>query len=153
MNKWSNLNHLQLNREGRKFAENAFTKAGFDVYISNKKLVAIDLIARKNKDTYYEVQVSSIRENKYKQNYVFYRKKDFKPRKNLLVILLIFGDKELPDIFLIPSLSWIKSTSSLLMQGGSETGKSKPEWAISINRSTIGFLKEKFAFNKQVKKI
>jgi hypothetical protein len=154
MNKWSKLNTFELYEKGRSFAEIAFVEVGFDVYISSRHGRTIDLVLKKDKK-YYDVQVSSLRESSMNEYYAYARKNVFQPRKNLLFALLIFGDKKLPDTYLIPSLEWRKNEYDFLIEGkGSfENGKDKPEFAISINRSRIDLFKKEFSFRKQVVKL
>lgn len=147
MSKWLNLNHIQLNREGRKFAEMAFSEAGFDVYISSHHKKAIDFIVKNAEDRYYDIQVSSMRENSSRGNYVFYKKKLFRPRKNLLVVLAIFVNNGNPSLYLIPSLDWSKSKYGNLLV---EHEKSEPEWGIYLRESNIDLLKKSFSFDRQV---
>jgi len=150
---WSGLNIGQLHKQGEYFAEIEFTKAKFDVYIPRKRK-AIDFIIRKRDgEKYYEVQVSSARENSRNKNYIFYKKDKFKPRKNLLAVLLIFGKKETPSIYLIPSLNWVENKYDFLSDREFGDRKSKPEFGILVDKNSIGMLKEKFAFNKQVTKL
>lgn len=152
--RWSKLNNFQLYEKGRNFAEIAFVEFGFDVYVSSRHGRTVDFILKKDKK-YYEIQVSSLRENSKNEYYAFARKNSFQPGKNLLFLLLIFGDKKTPDMYLIPSLEWRKNKHSYLIEGeGSfENGKDKPEFAISINRSRIDSFKKEFPFRKQVIKL
>lgn len=152
-NKWAELNNFQLYERGRGFAEIAFVDAGFDVYISSRHCRTIDLVLKKD-GKYYEIQVSSLRESRTNEYYAFARKDAFIPKKNLLFLLFIFGDKKTPEMYLIPSLEWVKDKHSFLTGKDFEGGKSKSEWAISLyNKSSLDIFKKEFAFSKQIVKL
>lgn len=145
LNNWSELHHLQLGRYGEYFAKMAFTKAGFDVYSTEVDRKGIDFVVRKNENEYFDIQVKSV----LKSNYIFMTKETFKPRKNLLLALILFEDGKEPILLLIPSLDWQNKTKSFLVERNYEGKKSEPEWGINITKSSVEELKSAYAFDKQ----
>ncbi len=145
-NNWSKLNHLQLGRYGEYFAKMEFTKAGFDVYTSEVDDKGIDFVVRKNEDEYFDVQVKSARN----YNYVFMRKGKFKLRKNLLLCLVLFENEKSPVLLLIPSLDWKNAKHRFLIHQEYERARSKPEWGVRINKSSIDEFKSLYLFDKKV---
>ena len=66
--------------------QDAFTGAVLDVYTAEVDDKGIDFVIRKSDHEYYDVQVKSVR----KAQYVYMTKETFRPRKNLLLALVIF---------------------------------------------------------------
>lgn len=100
---WSRLNSLQLGRYAEYYAKMEFTSFGFEVYTSEVDDHGIDFVAKVRNGKFLEVQVKSIRDS----SYVFMRKDRWEIRnENLYLVLLVFEDGKLPDVFLIPSTAW-----------------------------------------------
>jgi hypothetical protein len=142
----SKLNPLQLGKYGEYFAKMEFTKAGCEVYTSEVDDKGIDFIIRKDENTYFEVQVKSVRNH----NYVFMRKDVFKPRKNLLLALVLFEDNSEPTLLLIPSLDWKAKHFSFLVERNYEGKKSPPEWGLTLTRKNIEIIIATYGFDKQI---
>lgn len=75
---WSRLNHMQLGRYAEYLVMMEFTASGFDVYRAEVDDKGIDFVIRQGPDTFYDVQVKSVR----RLNYVFMRKSKFQLRPN-----------------------------------------------------------------------
>ena len=80
---WSRLTHLQVGRFAEYFVKMEFTLYGFDVYQAEVDDKGIDFVIRKGRDRYFDIQVKSIRG----LNYVFFPKRCFELRENLLAAL------------------------------------------------------------------
>jgi hypothetical protein len=141
---WSKLNHLQLGKYAEYFAKMEFTKAGLDVYTSEVDDKGIDFIVRKNQDEYFEIQVKALLKSKY----AFVTKETFSPRKNLLLVLVLFETE--PIMLLIPSLAWKQKQFSFLADHDYIGKKSKPEYGINISTSSLKQLQEHFSFKKRI---
>lgn len=140
--KWDHLNTLQLGKYAEYFVKMEFTLAGFDVYAPEVDDKGIDFIARKNENTYYDIQVKSVRGFKY----IFFQKHKFGLRKNLLAAIVLFNEAKPPEIYLIPSLEW-SIPNELLVSHDYDGKKSKPEWGLNISKKNLGSM-NKFEFNK-----
>jgi len=76
---WQRLNHLQIGRYAEYFVKMEFTLYGFEVYQAEVGDKEIDSVIRKEPQTYYDIQVKSVRGS----NYIFFRKGCFALRDNL----------------------------------------------------------------------
>lgn len=146
--KWSNLTPLQVGRYAEYYTMMEFTMFGFDVYTSEVDDKGIDFIVRKDSNTYYDVQVKSVRN----LNYTFMQKKKFKLKDNLFLALVIFDEDEKPKLYLIPSFDWQLKPSKLLVNYDYEGKKSKPEWGLRLNKSTLYLLNE-YEFDKVIENL
>jgi hypothetical protein len=143
---WTRLTHLQIGRFAEYFAKMEFTLFGFDVYQAEVDDKGIDFVIRKGHDRYFDVQVKSVRGF----NYIFFPKHCFEIRENLLAAVVIFSPEKLPDIFLIPSVSWLKTDALFASRDYDQPGqKSQPEWGLNLSRKNYGLLAE-FQFEKQI---
>lgn len=144
---WNKLNHLQIGRYAEYLVKMEFVRHGFDVYTSEVDDRGIDLVVRRDKDTYYDVQVKSL----HKGNYIFFQKDNFDPRPNLFAAVVIFYEGEPPHLYLIPSVAWNKP-NFLLVNYDYKNRKSKPEWGLSVTKKSQRLL-EDFAFELVVRKL
>ncbi len=145
--KWSKLNHLQLGKYAEYLTKMAFTKTALDVYTAEVDDKGIDFVIRKTESEYFDVQVKSVRGPQY----VYMTKEKFRPRKNLLLALVIFeSDDQEPSLMLIPSLDWLDKSYPFLKDYDYEGKKSKPEYGVSITKSNIKEIKTAYEFGKRV---
>lgn len=144
IHKWDHLNNLQLGKYAEYFVKMEFTLAGFDVYAPEVDDKGIDFIARKNENTYYDIQVKSARGF----NYIFLPKNKFHLRKNLLAAIVLFEEGRPQKMYLIPSLEW-SSPNSLLVSHDYDGKKSKPEWGLNISKKNLDLL-NKFEFDNVI---
>jgi len=143
---WTRLNHLQLGRYAEYFAKMEFALYGFDIYTAEVDDKGIDFVIKKG-DKYYDIQVKSVKGN----NYIFFPKKKFDLRKNLLATVLLFHQGYQPKIYLIPSLKW-NNPNNLLVSHDYEGKKSKPEWGINISNKNYKLL-DNYLFSKIVRQL
>jgi len=78
---WDKLNHLQIGRYAEYLIKMELTAYGCDVYTSEVDDRGIDFVVRKDSNTYYDIQVKSLRMKS--SNYVFILKEKFILRNNL----------------------------------------------------------------------
>jgi len=144
---WSRLTAQQLGRYGERLAHLEFSGHGFDVYIPDVDDRSVDFVVRLANRKFIEIQVKSIRN----RGYVFMRKRLFQPHEDLHVVLLVFANDRLPDMYLIPSMAWL----TLPLRAGFSsrdygTGlKSEPEWGLQVTAKT-GVLLDDFRFDRAV---
>jgi len=142
---WSKLTRQQLGRYAEYFVKMEFTLHGFDVYSAEVDDKGIDLVIRKDEGRYYDIQVKSARN----LTYIYLSKAKFTPRKNLLAAIVLFSDDEVPALYLVPSISWLKP-NALFVSRDYEGKKSEPEWGLNLSRRNL-YLLDPFAFENVVK--
>lgn len=144
---WTILNHLQLGQYAEYFAKMEFASYGLDVYTSEVDDHGIDFVVKDNDQRFCEIQVKSLR----KSGYVFMRKTHFDINdNNLYLVLVLFFNGKLPDIFLIPAKVWIKPKGIFVDRNYDKPGqKSAPEYGINISKKNYGIL-EKYTFDKAI---
>lgn len=98
----------------------------------------IDFIAKTHSGRFLEIQVKSTRQ----MNYVFMQKEKWNiESSDTYLVLLLFEDDKLPEVFLIPAKAW-KNTSKLLCDKDYDGFKSKPEYGKVLSKKNIPLLKE-----------
>jgi len=127
--KWESLSGLQIGRYAEYYAKMEVASYGMEVYTSEVDDHGIDFIAKNPKSSrYYEVQVKSIRHN----GYVFMTKRHWDINKdNLFLILLIFEEGSLPNIYLIPASAW-KHPNEVFKDKDYQGLKSEPEYGLNL---------------------
>jgi hypothetical protein len=80
------------------------------------------------------------------QNYIFFDKRVFEPRPNLLAALVIYRDGQAPAMYLIPSEAW-QSPNALLVDRDYIGLKSKPEYGVNLSRRNQQLL-DQYGFDK-----
>ena len=141
---WGHLSNLQLGRYAEYFVKMEFTLAGFDVYTTEVDDKGIDFIIRKNEDSYYDIQVKSVRG----LNDIFFRKDKFKLRENLIATIVLFFENNSPKIYLIPSTVW-SNPNRLFVSRDYIGKKSKPEWGLNLSKRNLPLL-DQYEFDKAV---
>lgn len=139
---WSQISPLHLGQYAEYFVKMELTLYGLDIYTSEVDDRGIDFIARTEFSRYYDFQVKSIRAS----NYIFFQKEKFKLRDNLIAAIVIFNEKKIPDLYLIPAIFW-KTPNELLVSRDYEGKRSKPEWGINISKKNM-LLLESFRIEK-----
>ncbi len=126
------------------------TLVDLDVYSPEVDDKGIDFVVRINKDIYLDVQIKAVRK---KTSYVFVPKHTWKNglRNNLYIVLVLVNEKEMPNLFLIPSTVWIKPNKIFVERLYDKKQTSKPEWGINVPKDLT--LLSEFEFIKQVEKI
>lgn len=139
---WQRLNHLQVGKFSEYFVKMELTLYGFDIYTSEVDDRGIDFVIRRSSDRYYDIQVKSVRG----LGYIFFAKDKFALRPNLLAAIAVLQPMEPPRLFLIPSTVW-ETPNQLLVSRDYEGKKSKPEWGLSLNKTTYPLLLQ-YSFEK-----
>ncbi|MBN2794581.1 MAG: DUF4365 domain-containing protein [Clostridia bacterium] len=107
-----------------------FSSYGLEVYTSEVDDHGIDFIAKTKLGNYIELQVKSARHT----NYVFMQKNKWNiESESTYLVLLIFADNKLPDVYLVPATDW-KMPNTLLSDKNYEGLKSVPEYGINISK-------------------
>jgi hypothetical protein len=145
--RWSSLNRLQLGRYAEYFFKMQFVLAGFDVYGAEVDDRGIDFVLRREPGVYWDVQVKSVRDD----NYVFFKKSQFRIRPNLLAALALFNDDAEPALYLISSMEW-NSPAGCFVSRDYEGRSSAPEYGINLSRAARAQL-EPFRFTKALDRI
>lgn len=127
---WAGLNGLQIGRYAEYYAKMEMASYGFEVYTTEVDDHGIDFIIKRPKTTkFYEIQVKSIRD----YGYVFLPKSSWEVNQtNLFLILLIFKEGKLPDVYLIPADAW-KTPNELFKDKNYEGLKSEPEYGLNLS--------------------
>jgi len=136
-----------LGRYAEYFVKMEFTLFGFDVYAAEVDDRGIDFVIRKGDNSYYDVQVKSVR----RLNYIFFPKDKFRPRANLLAAIVLFFNGEVPQLYLIPSTAWLEP-NALLVSHDYEGKKSKPEWGLNLSKKNLLRLAQ-FAFDEVIQRL
>lgn len=144
---WDNFKHLQLGKCAEYFVKMEFALHGFHVYTSEVDDHGIDFVVHRDQNVYYDVQVKSARN----LNYIFLLKDKFALRKNLLAVIVLFFDGEPPQLYLIPSLAWLKP-NALLQSRDYKGKKSKPEWGLNLSVGNLSLLLP-FAFDNTIRQL
>ena len=103
---------------------------GFEVYTTEVDDHGIDfLIKRQKSKKFYEIQVKSIRE----YGYVFMPKCTWEvDQENLYLVLLIFKEGKLPNVYMIPATAW-QNSDELFKDKNYEGLKSEPEYGLNLS--------------------
>lgn len=126
---WSRLSSLQLGRLAEYWVKLQMTLCGLDVYTSEVDDKGIDFVVRAPSGRYAAVQVKSSRSF----NYIFMRKKHFKPREDLFVSIVLFLEEATPRTYLIPSKAWLNGNNPVLVSRDYPDAASEPEWGIKLS--------------------
>jgi len=147
---WSKLNSLQLGRYAEYFAKMEFASYGFEVYTSEVDDHGVDFIVKDKNKGFCEVQVKSVRG----KGYVFVPKSKFDINKeNLYLVLLVFDQGKLPDVFLVPAKVWKEPNAVFVDRKYDKPGQtSEPEYGINISKKNNGIL-EIFRFEEVVSEL
>jgi len=127
---------LQLGRYAEYYAKMEFASYGFEVYTSEVDDHGIDFIAKNKNGEFIELQVKSVRQT----NYIFMQKEKWNinnPRTYL--VLLLFVDSKLPDVYLVPSTVW-QTPNELFCDKDYEGLKSKPEYGMNLSKKNMPLL-------------
>ena len=146
---WERLNPFQIGKYAEYFAKMEFTLFGFEVFTSEIDDRGIDFIVKDKYGNFLEIQVKSIRN----LNYVFMQKDRFDIKnKYLYLVLLMFSENKMPDMFLIPANMWNIPNDLFVGRDYKPEQKSKPEWGLNLSKKNIDILHE-FQFEKMIKEL
>ena len=146
---WSILSSLQIGRYAEYYAKMEVASYGFDVYTSEVDDHGIDFVCKKkNMSEFMQIQVKSIRE----YGYVFMQETKWDiNNENLYLILLIFNNDKLPNVYLIPASEW-KNENLLFKFKKYEGLKSDPEYGLNLSKKNL-YLLEPFRFEASILKL
>ena len=127
---WSGLRGLQIGRYAEYYAKMELASYKFEVYTTEVDDHGIDfLIKREESKKFYEIQVKSIRE----YGYVFMPKSTWHiDHDNLYLVLLIFKEGMLPNVYMIPATAW-QNSDELFKDKNYEGLKSDPEFGLNLS--------------------
>lgn len=146
---WSKLNNLQVGTFVEYYVKMEFAMYGFQVYTSEVDDRGLDFVARYKKSDFLSIQVKSLR----KQNgYVFMTKKYFEPNPNLYLALGLLTDKEMPQLYLIPSTVWLEPNGVFTDRMYGEGYKSEPEWGLNLSKKNMHLL-EPYLFENMIESL
>jgi hypothetical protein len=120
-----------------------FTLYGFDVYQAEVDDKGIDFVIRKGNNRYYDIQVKSVRGS----NSIYFNKSHFDLRGNLYATIVLFKEDMLPDLFLIPSTTWLNLNSLFVSRDYPPPRRSEPEWGLNLSAKNYPLLQD-YAFEK-----
>ncbi|SHI59371.1 hypothetical protein SAMN02745146_1127 [Hymenobacter daecheongensis DSM 21074] len=135
---WSRLKPLQVGRFAEYFVKMKCALYGFDIYSSEVDDKGIDFVLRVNGESYYDIQVKSIRNS----GYIFFPKWSFESRRNLYAAVVILTHGKEPDCYLIPSWAWENENALFRDRNYGDGMKSKPEWGLNISQKNMPLLRE-----------
>ena len=136
---WSKLSALQLGKYAEYYAKMEFTSYGYDVYTSEVDDHGVDFVVKDPKGNFLEVQVKS----SMKSNYVFIPKNKIVVDERHLVCFIRFKDGELPKVYVIPAVAWLKPSHILVNRDYDKPGqRSKPEWGINWSKKNEHLFEE-----------
>ena len=135
---WSKLNRMQLGRYAEYYAKMEFASYGYEVYTSEVDDRGIDFVVKNPKDRdYYEIQVKAIRNS----GYVFMKKEYMPISNNRLICLLLFADEHLPNVYIIPSTTWLMPNALFVEHNYEKDDQvSAPEWGMNLSKKNIPLL-------------
>lgn len=124
-----------------------FASYGLDVYTSEVDDHGIDFIVKDKKGIFNEIQVKSLRN----KGYTFMHQEKFDlSNKSLYLVLIIFEEDKLPNIYLVPTSAWNNENNMFIIRNFDKGQKSKPEYGVNIVNSNKEIL-EKYKFEYMVK--
>ena len=135
---WNSLTYIQSGKYAEYYTKMEFSLYGFEVYVPEIDDRGIDFIVRKN-HKFFEIQVKSLR----KFDTVSLKKSKFDIlNENLFLTFILFTQKRLPDIFLIPAIKW-KEPNTLFHDN-------KDTYTLNVNEKNIDIL-NKYKFSNIIK--
>lgn len=144
---WNKLNRMQLGKYAEYYAKMEFASYGLDVYTSEVDDHGVDFIVKDKKNIFNEIQVKSLR----KKGYTFMQQEKFDlSNKALYLVLMIFEDNKLPNIYLISTDAWNNENNMFIIRNFDKGQKSKPEYGVNIANSNKELL-EKYRFECIIK--
>jgi hypothetical protein len=139
---WNKLNRLQLGKYAEYYAKMEFASYGLDVYTSEVDDHGIDFIVKDKRGIFNEIQVKSLRD----KGYTFMQQEKFNlNNKELYLVLMIFEEDRIPNIYLISTKAWNNKNNMFIIRNFDKGQKSKPEYGVNITNSNKEEL-EKYKF-------
>jgi hypothetical protein len=129
--RWSQLSRPELIALGRTIVTERLESLGCTVGAPSSRIGG-KLDVRTPSGRSIEVFVSTQRVG----GYVFWTKRRFQPATNRFAAIVLLGDAEDPDLYLVPSTEW-RSASPPLKDRDNIGKQSEPEYGISVARSSL----------------
>jgi hypothetical protein len=146
---WSQMTSQKLGRYAEHLVCTELLARNFDIYTVDVDDHGIDMIVRKRNSIFYEFQVKSNRN----LNYIFFPKATFSPGNNLFAVIVPFFEGEVPQLYLIPSTTWLEPNSFFVSRDyGQEGQTSKPEWGLNFSTKHLPLLAP-FAFDQIIQRL
>ena len=147
----SHLNHLKLGKCGELIIQGSFLMYGFNVYIPLVDDNCVDLIiTKKTSANYYKIQVKTVNLLDQNSTYIYLPKHRCQLGHDFYVALVVFLNNSLPELFLIPSTIWLRSTDEeekrIFVSRDYEGKESKPEWGVNLSKKYLDYLRKKYRF-------
>jgi hypothetical protein len=134
--RWSDLSRTELIALGRAIVIERLENLGCTVKTPSSRTggkLDVETPSRRS----LEVFVSTQRVG----GYVFWTKRRFAPASNRFAAIVLLGEAENPDVYLVPSTQW-RSASPPLTDRPNVGKKSEPEYGISLARSSLPALQQ-----------
>lgn len=146
---WSKLNKMQLGKYAEYYAKMEFASYGFEIFTSEVDDRGIDFIIKNSKGEFFEIQSKSIRKGPVN---IPKDKLDIL-NSSLYIVLLLFKEGDLPEMYLISSTVW-KTPNNLFVfrEYKNPELKSDPEYGLNISKKNEKILKD-YSFEKIIKKM
>ena len=141
---WKDLNLIQIGKYAEYLSKMEFLRYGFDVFTPELDHKGIDFIVRKDKKTYFDIQVKSSRD----LNYIFLLESKFDLRETLYAVIVLFTGNSKSDLYLIPSETW-KRKDSLFVFHEYRDKKSPPEYGLNLSQKNLPKL-DQFKFERVI---
>jgi hypothetical protein len=133
--RWARLGRSELIALGKTIVTGRLESLGCTVKAPSSPLAG-KLDVRTPSGRPIEVFVSTQRVG----GYVFWTKRRFQPASDRFAAIVLLGDDEDPDVYLVPSTEW--HTASPPLKDRDNVGKkSEPEYGISLARSSLPALR------------
>jgi hypothetical protein len=146
---WSEMTPQKLGRYAEHLVCTELLALNFDIYTVDVDDHGIDLIVRKRNSLFLEFQVKSNRN----LNYIFFPKATFVPRNNLFAVVVPFFEREAPQLYLIPSITWLEPNAFFVDRDyGQEGQTSKPEWGLNFSAKNLPYLAP-YAFDQIIQRL
>ena len=102
---------LKLGKCGELLIQEVFLMYDFQVYTTLVDDNCVDLIVTKNTSAnYYKIQVKTVNLLDQNSTYIYLPKHRCQLGHDFYVALVVFSNNSLPELFLIPSTVWSRST-------------------------------------------
>ena len=107
----------------------------------------VDFIVKDKNGVFNEIQVKSLRN----KGYTYMKQEKFNlDNKRLYLVLIIFEEDKLPNIYLISTEAWNNKNNMFIIRNFDKGQKSEPEYGINITNSNKELL-EKYRFEYMIK--
>jgi hypothetical protein len=146
---WSEMTSQKLGRYAEYLVCMELLALNFDIYTVDVDDHGIDLIVRRRNSLFYELQIKSNRN----LSYIFFPKSTFVPRDNLFAVIVPFFEGKAPQLYLIPSVTWLKPNPFFVAKDYGQKGQtSKPEWGLNFSTKNLSLLAP-YSFDQVIQKL